>query len=138
MSYPFLELNGHRVYCGGCRYQHDQSRLEGGEFDSPIVNTYYCSHCFSVYGVCTYCGIYVPDGIHCPNLGNEGHPGLPPVDLGEEPVSLSESAEDPAIPTESTPEEHLEVQEPPAPDESAGGLDSDQPLEAETSPVQTD
>lgn len=58
-------LSGRRVLCGRCRHDFNQSRDEGGPFDSPTGLTYRCGDCHAVYAVCRRCAWYMADGHTC-------------------------------------------------------------------------
>jgi hypothetical protein len=65
MTELYATVNERRVFCGRCRHERNQTRVEGGIFDSENGLTFHCGDCQAVYAVCKYCGWFMSDGAVC-------------------------------------------------------------------------
>lgn len=70
MTEVYRQVNGRRVFCGRCRHQENQDRLEGGQYDAPGMLTFWCHDCHCIYAVCAECAVLIPHpetAQTCPN-----------------------------------------------------------------------
>jgi|SRR6185312_10360908 len=65
MTELYATVNERRVFCGRCRHERNQTRVEGGIFDSDNALTFHCGDCDAVYAVCKYCAWFMSDGETC-------------------------------------------------------------------------
>jgi len=73
MTLPWQVVNDRRVFCGRCKHDQNQRRMENERFDTEHISSFYCEDCQCVYAICNECAIYITDGINCPNITGDDH-----------------------------------------------------------------
>ena len=66
MGLIYESVQGRRTMCPRCRKIRGQVRQEGGTFDSPIAESWWCTECYCVYGICSKCGYNLDRDNKCP------------------------------------------------------------------------